>query len=90
MGKERRVGTLERIDLTRGRAHAFVRVGGELLHVCMVSRGVLQADGSICICQGDDRYQPISAPGNPIVELDIDFDSAGHKPHVVAWAPKSA
>ena len=86
MGTQRQIGRLERINLTPGKAHAYVRVGGILLHVCMANRGVLQKDGSIKPCVNGSRYDLL--PVSSSIVLDISSDSEGQRPFVVAWAPK--
>ena len=86
MGVQRQKGVLERICLTKGKAHAYVRVNDALLHVCMVNRGVLQKDGSISLCANGDRYDPLPVSSN--VVLDIDPGQKNQTPFVVAWAPK--
>ena len=82
----RQNGTLEKINLTPGKAHAFVRVGSDLLFVPMNSRGTLKPDGSIELCVNGKRYEPLKT-GAPIT---IDVTPAcvqGKPPSPGLWAP---
>ncbi len=85
MGVLRQTGRLERFDLTAGRAHAYIRLGGELVHVPMVNRGTLKGD-EIRPCMNGQRLAPLSQ--DSVVVLDVNYDNEGKKPYVVLWAPK--
>jgi len=82
---QRQRGTLHKICLTPGSAHAYVRMNGQLLHLTMMNRGVLQKDKTIAPCTNGDQYHPIDE-GAPIA-LDVTYDAQGKSPLVAAWAP---
>ena len=79
-------GTLESFDLTPGKAHGFAQTDKGLLHLPMANRGVLE-DDTIRRCNNSEHYALLQTES--ALALDVNFDSQGQNPFVVAWAPKT-
>src|SRR4051812_46277957 len=79
-------GKFERFDPADPKTGAYIRVGDDLLHASIISRGVLEENGAISPCINGSRHDPID-PGAKVF-VDVNFNSQGQSPMIAAWAPK--